>query len=156
MPTMIMLFFSAVLTSNASGSKVQEGSILVGFSVEPSSGGKDLSEFADDITEKARKHELVIHFSGITFVAEPNVMLASPMYVEERTVSKQQEDSSSSSVSITGVAFIAVFCTLAVVAVALVTFKLIQKKRKNSGLEERASFVYKDGGAELNPTLSDA
>ncbi|KAJ7356067.1 hypothetical protein OS493_026990 [Desmophyllum pertusum] len=51
--------------------QVQEGSILVGFSVEPSSGGKDLSEFADDITEKVRKHELVIHFSGITFVAEP-------------------------------------------------------------------------------------
>jgi len=31
---------------------VQEGSILVGFSVEPYSGGRDLSEFADDITEK--------------------------------------------------------------------------------------------------------
>jgi len=31
---------------------VQEGSILVGFSVEPYSGGRDLSEFADDVTEK--------------------------------------------------------------------------------------------------------
>ena len=31
---------------------MQEGSILVGFSVEPHSGGRDLSEFADDITEK--------------------------------------------------------------------------------------------------------
>ena len=31
---------------------MQEGSILVGFSVEPYSGGRDLSEFADDITGK--------------------------------------------------------------------------------------------------------
>ena len=31
---------------------MQEDSILVGFSVEPYSGGRDLSEFADDITEK--------------------------------------------------------------------------------------------------------
>lgn len=73
---------------------------------------------------QARKHELVIYFSGITMVAEPNVMLASPMYVEEKTVSKQQADSSSKGVSVTGVVFISVFCTLAVVAVALVTFKV--------------------------------
>ena len=33
---------------------MQEGSILVGFSVEPSSGGKDLREFTDDITEKVK------------------------------------------------------------------------------------------------------
>ncbi|XP_078349655.1 thyroglobulin-like isoform X1 [Oculina patagonica] len=136
--------------------QVQTGSILVGFSVEPSSGGKDLTEFADEITEKARKHELVIYFSGITMVAEPNVMLASPMYVEEKTVSKQQADSSSKGVSVTGVVFISVFCTLAVVAVALVTFKLIQKKRKNPGLDERASIVYQAEGAELNTTLSEA
>lgn len=57
-------------------------------------------------------------------VAEPNVMLASPMYVEEKTVSKQQTDGSSKGVSVTGVVFISVFCTLAVVAVALVTFKV--------------------------------
>ena len=31
---------------------MQEGSILVGFSVEPYSGGRDLNEFADDITVK--------------------------------------------------------------------------------------------------------
>ena len=31
---------------------MQEGSILVGFRVEPYSGGKDLSEFADDVTKK--------------------------------------------------------------------------------------------------------
>ena len=73
---------------------------------------------------QARKHELVIHFSGITFVAEPDVMLASPMYVEEKTVSKKQEENASSGVSMTGVAFISVFCTLAVVAVALVAFKV--------------------------------
>nr|XP_058947870.1 thyroglobulin-like isoform X2 [Pocillopora verrucosa] len=119
------------------GLEVQEGSILVGFSVEPASGGKDLRDFADEITEKARNHELVIEFSGITFVAEPEVMLASPMYVEEKTVSKKQEETASSSVSVTSVAFISVFCTLAVVAVALVAFKLIQKKRRSSGLEER-------------------
>lgn len=57
-------------------------------------------------------------------VAEPNVMLNSPMYVEEKTVSKEQEDSASKGVSVIGVAFIAVFCTLAVVAVALVSFKV--------------------------------
>jgi len=73
---------------------------------------------------QARKHELVIQFSGIAMVAEPNVMLASPMYVEEKTVSKQQDDSAGKGVSVIGVAFIAVFCTLAVVAVALVTFKV--------------------------------
>lgn len=59
----------------------------------------------------------------MTLVAEP-VMLASPMYVEEKTVSKQQTDGASSGVSVTGVVFISVFCTLAVVAVALVTFKV--------------------------------
>ncbi|XP_022787386.1 uncharacterized protein LOC111327458 [Stylophora pistillata] len=138
------------------GLEVQEGSILVGFSVEPVSEGKDLRDFADEITEKARKHELLIKFSGITFVAEPDVMLASPMYVEEKTVSKKQDETASSSVSVTGVALISVFCTLAVVAVALVAFKLIQKKRKSSGVEERANFVYKDGGAEMNSTLTDA
>lgn len=57
-------------------------------------------------------------------VAEPNVLLASPMYVKEKTVTKQQDDSASKGVSVTGVALIAVFCTLAVVAVALVTFKV--------------------------------
>lgn len=46
------------------------------------------------------------------------------MYVKEKTVTKQQDDSSSEGVSVTGVALIAVFCTLAVVAVALVTFKV--------------------------------
>ena len=46
------------------------------------------------------------------------------MYVEEKTVTKEQDDSSSKGVSVTGVAVIAVFCTLAVVAVALVTFKV--------------------------------
>lgn len=51
-------------------------------------------------------------------------MLASPMYVEEKTVSKKQEETASSSVSVTSVAFISVFCTLAVVAVALVAFKV--------------------------------
>lgn len=51
-------------------------------------------------------------------------MLNSPMYVEEKTVSKEQEDSASKGVSVIGVAFIAVFCTLAVVAVALVSFKV--------------------------------
>ena len=51
-------------------------------------------------------------------------MLASPMYVEKKAVSKQQDDSASKGVSVTGVAFISVFCTLAVVAVALVTFKV--------------------------------
>ena len=51
-------------------------------------------------------------------------MLASPMYMEEKTVSKKQEETASSSVSVTSVAFISVFCTLAVVAVALVAFKV--------------------------------
>lgn len=73
---------------------------------------------------QARNNELVIRFSGITMVAEPNVMLASPMYVEDKTVSKEQEDSAGKGVSVAGVASIAVFCTLAVVAVALVTFKV--------------------------------
>ena len=31
---------------------MKEGSILVGLSVVPSSGGRDLREFADDITAK--------------------------------------------------------------------------------------------------------
>ena len=73
---------------------------------------------------QARNNELVIQFSGITMVAEPNVMLASPMYFEDKTVSKEQEDSAGKGVSVAGVASIAVFCTLAVVAVALVTFKV--------------------------------
>lgn len=73
---------------------------------------------------QARNNELVIQFSGITMVAEPSVMLASPMYVEDKTVSKEQEDSAGKGVSVVGVASIAVFCTLAVVAVALVTFKV--------------------------------
>ena len=51
-------------------------------------------------------------------------MLASPMYVEEKTVSKEEDESEGKGVSVIGVAFIAVFCTLAVVAVALVTFKV--------------------------------
>lgn len=57
-------------------------------------------------------------------VAEPGVMLASPMYVEERTVSKQETDDSGKGVSVTGAVFIAIVCTLAVVAVALVAFKV--------------------------------
>ena len=73
---------------------------------------------------QARNNELVIQFSGITMVAEPDVMLASPMYVEDKTVSKEQEDNAGKGFSVAGVASIAVFCTLAVVAVALVTFKV--------------------------------
>ena len=83
-----------------------------------------ISQLCTIASFQARKHELVIQFSGVTMVAEPNVMLASAMYVEEKTVTKQQDDSAGKGVSVIGVAFIAVFCTLAVVAVALVTFKV--------------------------------
>ena len=60
----------------------------------------------------------------MTLIADPDAMLASPMYLEDlRLVNKQQdEDSSGQGVSKTGVAFIAVVCTLAVVAVALVAY----------------------------------
>ena len=65
----------------------------------------------------------MIHFSGMTLIADPEAMLASPMYLEDlRIVNKEQEQSSSGGVSKTGVAFIAVVCTLAVVAVALVAY----------------------------------
>ena len=76
------------------------------------------------ISSQARNHQLVIHFSGMTLIADPNAMIASPMYLEDvRIVNKQQDDSSSGKgVSKTGVAFIAVVCTLAVVAVALVAY----------------------------------
>jgi len=81
----------------------------------------------------------VIHFSGLTLVADPEAMLASPMYLEDlRIVNKeQQHESDSSGLSKTGVALVAVVCTLAVVAVALVAYVLIQKKRKTSGDGER-------------------
>ena len=39
--------------------QVQEGSILVGFTVVPTSGGRDLNEFADDITAKVRAVQLL-------------------------------------------------------------------------------------------------
>ena len=56
-------------------------------------------------------------------MADPEAMLASPMYLKDlRTVNKEQVDSSSSGVSKTGVALIAIVCTLAVVAVALVAY----------------------------------
>ncbi|KAM7443673.1 hypothetical protein ABFA07_007562 [Porites harrisoni] len=140
------------------GPEVREGSILVGFTVVPTSGGRDLNEFADDITAKARNHQLVIHFSGLTLVADPEAMLASPMYLEDlRIVNKeQQHESDSSGLSKTGVALVAVVCTLAVVAVALVAYVLIQKKRKNSGDGERAGIVFKDGNAEVNVSLTEA
>ena len=39
--------------------QVREGSILVGFTVVPTSGGRDLNEFADDITAKVRAVQLL-------------------------------------------------------------------------------------------------
>lgn len=66
----------------------------------------------------------MIHFSGLTLVADPEAMLASPMYLEDvRIVNKeQQHESDSSGLSKTGVALVTVVCTLAVVAVALVAY----------------------------------
>ena len=65
----------------------------------------------------------------MTLIADPDAMLASPMYLEDvRLVNKQQdEDSSGQGVSKMGVAFIAVVCTLAVVAVALVAYVVSTK-----------------------------
>lgn len=39
--------------------QVREGSILVGFTVVPTSGGRDLNEFTDDITAKVRAVQLL-------------------------------------------------------------------------------------------------
>ena len=39
--------------------QVREGSILIGFTVVPRSGGRDLNEFADDITTKVRAVQLL-------------------------------------------------------------------------------------------------
>ena len=44
--------FSLIIIKNLC--QVREGSILVGFTVVPTSGGRDLNEFADDITAKVR------------------------------------------------------------------------------------------------------
>ncbi|XP_068730483.1 thyroglobulin-like isoform X2 [Montipora capricornis] len=125
--------------SQLQGLQVREGSIVVAFRVLPSTEGRDLSEFTGDITAKARKLQLVIRFSGMTMIADPDVMLASPLYIKDsKTVGKQQDESSNEQgVSKTGVAFIAVLCTLAVVAVALVVYVLIKKKRSNSASGEK-------------------
>lgn len=65
-------------------------------------------------------------------IADPDAMLASPLYLEEhlRTVNKQEDESSSQGVSKTGVAFIAVICTLVVVAATLVAFVVSVKTSK--------------------------
>lgn len=140
--------------------QVRGDSILVGFSLLPSKDGRDVSEIARDVTNKARKLQLVIHFSGLAMIADADVTLVSPLYVKDsNAVYERQEEEDKSNdkgMSKTSVALIAVFGTLAVEALAFIAYVLIQRKRKNSASNEKASFVYRDGNAEISTAVTDA
>ena len=74
---------------------------------------------------QARNREIVIHFSGISLVADANAMVASPMYVDVRDDGERDDESSGKGgLSKVGVGFIAVFCTLVAVVAGFVAFKV--------------------------------
>jgi len=123
---------------------ITSGSIVVEFYVIPVDGGRDIDTLAQHVENEVRRQDIVITYSGMSFVASPQLVQASANYQSPNNNSASKGGGLGS----THIALICVFVALAVVIAAVVIVVVKRRRSRGRSGTDTTGFLYKDGRAE--------
>merc|ERR1711894_431544 len=124
---------------------ITSGSIVVEFYVVPVDGGRDIETLAQHVENEVRHQDMVITYSGMSFVASPQLVQASANY---KSSDKDSSSRGEGGLGSTHIALICVFVALAVIIAAVVIVLVKRRRGRDRSDTDTVGFVYRDGRAE--------